>query len=524
VDELKNVLLPLNLAQALPQVYSLPNRLNMLEAKVDNIIANTRGLPGAHAVNQAVFQRLATVDMRTASQEERDKEAYEMLKKFGNQFESFQTSSLTNSQALGAIHQAMEKQAEAVSEAAWRRQNSVEQSTQTSAPARYVNSQVGTDVLEPGSSLGRAFTMGTMQRVASSSTLPAPNDAFTSPDAVEEELDSGPSRPRRASNKKGPSTMSDHSQAFAPGVAEAAPQPPTKPKLKRRAPAKKRAATLAATALDSLPFVIDDEDPFGPVPSLPPSDGAAPAVDTAVPAKKRKTRRASEAASTVSDHPRRIARERKSPLRWGQTPPSDDQDVLVPGTQSVVGTTRPIATLPKKGKGTGKSKGKGKGKATETHPEPMIRTTSTGQHLDLTADSLESMSSGDLAKPNISTPPSAPDSLPLVRSIRLHPPTAPQSAPPASPPATQPDPLPMTPQPSVVPETQLSDPSQLEPIHITRSATKDLDGQTRRAALFTQLGERLGLDDPLREAIEEEVDCEMLTGSQLLGFEDEEEE
>ncbi|BEJ13690.1 hypothetical protein CspHIS471_0308640 [Cutaneotrichosporon sp. HIS471] len=149
VDELKNVLLPLNIAQTLPQVFGLSHRLQTLHNKVDRTIFNTQGLPGAHMVQQDVLLRVTRVDERTSSQEQTDKSNFELVKKLDQNVGSLQVGNNANSQALNAILKGVEKQGEAVRDAAWRRQNSAELSTQTDVPATYVNSQVGTDAPAP---------------------------------------------------------------------------------------------------------------------------------------------------------------------------------------------------------------------------------------------------------------------------------------------------------------------------------------------------------------------------------------
>ncbi|BEI82748.1 hypothetical protein CcaverHIS002_0306160 [Cutaneotrichosporon cavernicola] len=430
VDELKNVLLPLNIAQTLSQVFGLTHRLQTLHNKVDRTIFNTHGLPGAHKVQQDVLLRVTRVDERTSSQEQIDKINFELVKKLDQNVGSLQVGNNANSQALNVILKGVEKQGEAVRDAAWRRQNSAEASRPASHPPT--------------------------------------------------------------------------------------PQPPVKRKLKRRAPAKKSAASAPVqdSALDDFHSTSSSEDVLESAPAPPTAPPAAHPVVPEAPPKRRKTgRKPNNNASIKAAVSRRISRERKTPVRFGQEPPTHEQDVLVPGTPAATLPDRIIAPLPKKGKSKGKGKGKDKGKG---KPEPNIAMTATGQIIDLTVDSLNSAESdgapqarGPTARPLLSDNTSTQPPLSSTSRSFL---------------ATQPNGIPASSFPSAVQETQLSSVSRIQPRHITRSASNELDAPTRQA-FFTAQGESLDLDDLLRNAIDEDGDGNigMLTGSQILGAEDEDE-
>ncbi|BEI90542.1 uncharacterized protein CcaverHIS019_0306120 [Cutaneotrichosporon cavernicola] len=509
VDELKNVLLPLNIAQTLSQVFGLTHRLQTLHNKVDRTIFNTHGLPGAHKVQQDVLLRVTRVDERTSSQEQIDKINFELVKKLDQNVGSLQVGNNANSQALNVILKGVEKQGEAVRDAAWRRQNSAELSTQTDVPATYINSQVGTDAPAPF-----IFTIRTEQAPASRSRR-TPTIVLTDSDNdVDESLVAGPSI-TKSNATRSPSLM-DEPQGFSPGLAPPTPQPPVKRKLKRRAPAKKSAASAPVqdSALDDFHSTSSSEDVLESAPAPPTAPPAAHPVVPEAPPKRRKTgRKPNNNASIKAAVSRRISRERKTPVRFGQEPPTHEQDVLVPGTPAATLPDRIIAPLPKKGKSKGKGKGKDKGKG---KPEPNIAMTATGQIIDLTVDSLNSAESdgapqarGPTARPLLSDNTSTQPPLSSTSRSFL---------------ATQPNGIPASSFPSAVQETQLSSVSRIQPRHITRSASNELDAPTRQA-FFTAQGESLDLDDLLRNAIDEDGDGNigMLTGSQILGAEDEDE-
>ncbi|KLT45926.1 hypothetical protein CC85DRAFT_282069 [Cutaneotrichosporon oleaginosum] len=476
VDELKDALLPLNLEKTLPQVFGLANHLNVVHNKIDHVTVNTRGLPAVQQVQQSILERIVQVHARTASQELTGQKQIELSVKFGDKLSSLEADSLANAQALNAIGKEVEKQAEAARDAALRRQNAVDQSTQTNTPSIYanVNKQGGVDGLQHG------HTLALESPVSSNSRFPP---AFVdSPSAVEDLFDSRfPSSQGTSRSPQCSSTIVEDPQTVAPPVQLPIPRPvgPVKIKLRRRAPANKVTTPLIqeAPALNS-PSKADDEAASDPSSSSLIPFGAA----SDPPSKKRKSPKPSEVPTSTMAAPRRTTRQRKTPVRWGQTPAPDGDDYIVLGTQPPTRPCRPIAPLPKKSKG--KRKGKGKPKMIEPKVEVEDPLASTGLLIDLSTDSTyDNGDNGD--ESGLSIPSTTADSSTLHPSLS----------------SIQSDPLPAS-HPSVVMETCLPASSAIEPLHITRSATSNLDGLTRQAFLAAP-DERVESDG---EATEEDDD------------------
>lgn len=473
VDDLKNVLLPLNLPHAFQMIFGLGHSLSALHEKVDQVIALSRCIPGAQETQLDILQRLSHVDALSTSQEQAGKASRELMKKVEDNISSLQAEASTNSEALSAIRKEVEARAEVERLAAWRNSHSVEQSTQTVVPVAYVNSQVGTEspltMLNANAPKSSPNVVDAQLLAFSPPSAPQPPDGcsnfLTQQSTTLQEsavtLDPTPPPPKRAPAKKGPA------------------------KLKRRT-AKTRASP-SAPAMENPPETAPSEtvppandspvDVFGPVSQVPPP----PVASTSVPkSKKRKHRDTTD--SSDSSPQRRSARPRKIVLRFGQESlteseaknyaaekgvaagetSSTNEGVLVPGTQQA-------ANQPP-------SRKRAASKAASKAPSP-----SSLIYLPRdTLDSLNSIESSNPLQPNLAV--AGPSS-----------------------------------QPNHVPETQFT---FLEPIHITRCATRSLEGRTRQA-IFTGDQERVDMGDPLREAIDEDDYGEYVTGSQLLGFEPE---
>ncbi|GMK56692.1 hypothetical protein CspeluHIS016_0305320 [Cutaneotrichosporon spelunceum] len=487
VDDLKNALLPLNLAQTLPQVLGLTHSLQALHNKVDQTISNTHGLSGAQTVQQAVLHRVTRVDERTAWQEQIHKSTFELVKKLDHNLGSLQVGNIANTEALNTILKGVEKQAEAVRDDAWLRQNSAESSTQTDTPASYVDSQVGTDLRAP------LIVVIRTQQAEASDSQHLPDITFAdSPDAVDEQLQAGqcPSSPTSVDTPRSLSLLNESQGASArPSLTTA--QPPVKPKLKRRAPAKQPAAQALVqdTPSDDRHSTDQSEDGSGPAGGEGPHAGEASSTASTAPLKRRKAGRKpnDNAPASVT---RRISRERKSPVRFGQTPPAEEQYVLVSGSQSATGPNRAIAPLPKKKK---RAKGKGKNKAAG----PNSAVAAADHTIDLAVNRFNSVKRNEAQQDRY---PFDPPSFPYT------PATQPLLFPgPLNLPITQPNGIPTSSFPSAVPETQLSGPSIIEPPQITRSTTRNLDGPTRQA-FFAAPRKSVDMDDPLRDGIDGDDD------------------
>lgn len=507
-----------------------------LHSKIDQNLELSKAIPAAQTTQLDVLRALTKVDARCASQEQAGKDSQELMKKVDDRISSLQAESSTNREALSAIRKEVEARAEAEREAAWRRNNSVEQSTQTTPPAVYVDQKTATTT--PAAYVDQQTTTsqsapyvnqqtGTDRlNLAHFATPPQVFEGFPPTIPPEANAPRLVLRPADLAPTASSSTLAASSQAAAVPTPDPTPKPaPKKKPLKRKATqarkpvlapwltdsfeeaemekevaaAKEKESNTAAAAgsKEASTSSNDPADVFGPVTQLPTPPTTGPKN------KKRKVSAQSQSSSPGSAAQRRSRRARKSPTRFGQGSQSPTEqggaegsgDVLVPGTQQPTGA--------------GGAKG----------PAPKLARTATNGMIDLTADSLNSIESGPSGSQSQNKDGAALDLQPNVSS-------SPRSA---------------------VPETQLG---SIEPPQVTRSATQRLDTLDRRAYLDAQgsaqgspgldllarcassrqdkaddrpgflgnQGERIGLDDPLGGAIE----TDDLTGSQLLGFETDE--